>query len=643
MSKITENKPTGDMGRELSIGNVKLKNRFVLAPLKTSLNEVGGVTTESARNFYARIAKGGTALIILEPAAVSVDGLEHPKQLRLYDDSHVAQVAFLVREAHDNGAKVAVHINHPGRAANPKAIDGRPLAPSEMVCPTTGAAAAEMTRKQIERVLDDFGAAAAKAVETGADLIELQMGHGYLVSQFMSQRTNKRTDDWGDRELFPRRVLETVLAGAGDVPVMVRISGNEFVEGGLNPGNLKWLFVLLEAKNVAALHVGFGNSCDNPAWYFGHMSLPQEPQFAALSAVRGATDLTVIAAGRLGDGEKIERVSRDNLADAVALGRPLVADPDFPRKWLAGEEDAILHCGACLQTCLSQVRSAAPIRCMANPWTVATAPQKPQAVKKVMVVGGGPAGITAAVAASRRGHDVSLYEKNPRAGGQFAFAARVESKSGMSKVLDGLIGRLSRSSVETHFGCVVDAKTVKSETPDFLVLATGARQRVPAIKGIETQHVVTAFEFLENDEPISGERVLVIGAGMVGLEVAEILLAMGNKVVACRRSEVIGADMDPISRNLMMKRLGGNPDVELMPCTELRAFTPKGVEALQNGREILMEPFDTVVICAGSEGNTELLADIESSPLEVRVIGDALEPRNIEKAVMEGLEVAEAI
>ena len=628
-------------------GGVELKNRFLLAPIKTALNQPAGRVTPEAERFYRRIAEGGTALLILEPAAVSPTGVEHPKQLRLHSDEHVAELTKLVNAAHEGGGLAAVHLNHAGRAANPKVIGRAPLAPSPMLCPSTGATAEELSAEEIESIIADFEATASRAVATGADFIEVQCGHGYLVSQFLSARTNRRTDEWGrddaGRLRFATEVLRRVTIAAGSTPVIARISGKEFVEGGLEPRNQAGLLHLLEETGVCAVHVGQGNACDNPAWYFGHMSLPEKPQYDVLQAIRSLTHLPIIAAGRMGYPERIETVLGESMADFIALGRPLLADPDFPAKFARGETDSILECGACLQACLRHVKSGEPIACQANPWVTTPEPSPTSKPRKVLVVGGGPAGIAAALTAARRGHEVALYERNGVLGGQFALGVKAPGKSSMSRVLNGMVRRLRSSGVDIHLNHEVSSVLTAQKKPDVLVLATGAVQRVPDIEGLSSRYVMTSYDFFDGTKNIKGPRVLVIGAGMVGVEVAESLLAEGMSVVATKRSDTIASDMDPITRKLVMKRIGENPDLKLMPSTRVEAFTTEGTRALCGGKEVDLGQFDTVVICSGMEPDHALNDALTCYEGDVHVIGDAAEPANIEAAFAQGLSIGNRI
>lgn len=375
--------------QETKLDTLSLKNHLLMAPVKTAMCMPGGWVTPQILRYYERIAQGGVAAIILEPSAVSADGREHPKQLALHEDLHVEQLKTVIDTIHASGSLAGVHLNHAGRAANPKVIGQAPWAPSPMVCPTTGAEAQALEEERIEGIIDDFGQTARRAVETGADFIELQFGHGYLVAQFFSERTNQRSDQWGgsveNRLRFARRVLETVKEQAGEVPIIVRISSNEFIADGLTPVELQPMFDLLAEIGTTAVHVGNGNACDSPPWYYSHMAVPEEKQLEALKAIRGRTSLPLIAAGRMGHPAKMEQLMEMGY-DFLALGRALIADPEFVLKLAQDKADEIVEYGACLDGCLRAVKSGQPIHCIVNPDLTPPARLTPEKPKRVMVI-----------------------------------------------------------------------------------------------------------------------------------------------------------------------------------------------------------------------------------------------------------------
>lgn len=634
-------------GDSVQLGNLELSNRFVFAPVKTSLAAMGGEPGEESTRFYSRIAQGGTALVTLEPAAVDKLALEHPKQLRLFDDSRIEGIAKLVDAIHSKGKKAMVHLNHPGRAANPKAIGEQPVAPSAMECPVTGAKARELSADEIGKIPGMFSSAAKRAVSCGADAIEVQFGHGYLLSQFFSPRTNKRNDEWGGDEQgrlrLSKLVLDGVKAEIGSIPLVARISGKEFVEGGLEPGDMAPMLKMFEEAGVAAVHVGMGNACDSPPWYFHHMSLPQAAQEQVFAAIRKMTNLKLIAVGRLGSPTRVHHVLDENLADLVALGRPLLADPDFVNKLIEDKGDEIAYCGACLQTCLAHVKSAQPIMCALNPWTTLDAAQVADKPKKVLVVGGGPAGMGAALGATERGYEVELVEEGSELGGQFALAVKAPGKKMMEAMVESLRRRVEKSGVKITTGKKADAGFIEQRSPEAVVLAHGPHPRVPEIPGIHDQHLLTGVEYFEDPGNVKGDRILVIGAGMVGMEAAEQLVGQGKQVVATKRGQEIAPDMDPLSRALMNKRLSGKENLKIMTGTTVMAFDKDSVKVKTQNEEISLEPFDTVISAAGMEPDNSLAQALSTASFAIHMVGDAKEPATIEQAFGDGLVLGRTI
>lgn len=376
-----------------TLGQLKLKNRFVMAPVKTAYGTPDGRVTERHLTYYTNVAKGGTALVILEPVSVTQTGKEHPKQLTIHLDTSVTDLKKIVNILHENGALACLNLNHAGRAANPKATGTAPLAPSAIPCPTTGQTPAVLTVMQIEEIIEAFGKGVARASEAGFDAVEVQCGHGYLVSQFLSSRTNLREDEYGrDRTLFLRKVFEEVVKNRGNLAVLVRISTSEFLQGGLEPEDNRPILELAKNYGFDAIHCGMGNICDTPPFYYAHMAIPEARQLKALNAVRKLTELPLIAAGRMADVVKLEKLETENLADLVAFGRAIVADPALPLKLVKGKTEDIMFCGFCLQGCLANVKNGSGLGCIVNP-EIDKVPQNKMALKgeKVAVVGAGPA------------------------------------------------------------------------------------------------------------------------------------------------------------------------------------------------------------------------------------------------------------
>ncbi len=625
-----------------SLGELKLANRFVFPPIKTGYGSPDGKVTERQVTYYRQIASDGPAVLILEPAAVTPDGREHPKQLSVHHPYSAAELKKLTDVIHDQRRLACLHLNHAGAAANPKASGGQPLAPSAVTCPTTGLTAEVLTAGQIEAIVEGYRRAAATAVAAGFDLIEVQGGHGYLVSQFLNAAINQRDDAYGkDRLRFARRVLAAVREGAPQLPLVLRISGNEMSPRfAVAQEDIEALLNLAAEAGVSAVHVGMGSACFSPPWYFHHSALPEKPQLDALAWVRGHTDLPVIAAGRMGRMAKIDQLGESGLADLIALGRPLIADPDFLRKWLAEKYDEVRYCGYCLQGCLHRVKNARPLGCNLNPELGLPALSPTDKPLKVLIAGGGPAGMSAAKYLSQRGHKVTLAEKRERLGGQFNLAWQAPGKEKMHDGLDTLSYCARANAESVMLGCAVDAALVRRVKPDLLIWATGAVQNIPDIEGLDTQYRMTSLAFFEGSAEVRGPRVLVIGAGRAGLEIAEKLGMQGYQVVATKRTDPIGSMMEMITKKLILMRIEKMDNVTLMPHTTVKAFRPDAVIVEQDGQEKVLEPFQTVILASGMRSAPGPDNDIRAAVPDIEVIGDANQVQDIFSAVQAGYEVA---
>jgi 2,4-dienoyl-CoA reductase-like NADH-dependent reductase (Old Yellow Enzyme family)/thioredoxin reductase len=625
-----------------SLDGVELVNRFVFPPLKTAYGNPDGKVTDGQLNFYRQIARNGPGLIILEPVAVTPEGREHPKQLSVHLPDSAQELKKIVEVIHGEGRLACLHLNHAGAAANPKATGAKPKAPFPCSCTASGQKAEALTAGEIQDILAGYESAARKAKEAGVDVLEIQAGHGYLVSQFLNGKINKREDRFGqDRQLFVREVISAVRRSAGEMALILRISGDEMSpEYGLPREELPSLLDFASEAGISAIHVGMGSTCFSPPWYFHHMSLPGNPQMDAVSRIRQLSSLPIIAAGRLGRKDRTIQFVQEGLADLLALGRPIIADPQILEKWRKDQDERVIHCGYCLQGCLHRVRTGEGLGCNVNA-EIGQPDLKPTSQPlKVLVTGGGPAGMSAARYLAKRGHQVTLVEKEQQLGGQFALAWKAPGKEPMRESLESLVRTVEESQVSILLGRRMDAGFVKESNPDLLVWATGAQDTIPEIPGLSDQRHLTALEFYRREKEVLGPRVLVIGAGRTGLEIAEELGQEGYEVVATKRTDPIGSHMEMVTRNLTLKRIAGLSNVTVLPHTAVNSFSAVGVEIDTDGEKRTLEPFQTVILAFGllpAPGPDE---EIQNSVSKVEIIGDAQEIQDIFTATQAGYQLA---
>jgi NADPH-dependent 2,4-dienoyl-CoA reductase/sulfur reductase-like enzyme len=331
------------------------------------------------------------------------------------------------------------------------------------------------------------------------------------------------------------------------------------------------------------------------------------------------------------------------VADLVALGRPLIADPGVIEKWKDGREGEVMSCGYCLQGCLHRLKNGSPLGCNLNP-EIGLPPLDPATKPlRVLVAGGGPAGMSAALYLSKRGHQVNLAEADEHLGGQFALAWQAPGKSDMEGGLKALEKQVMKSGISVMLNRKVDAAFVQEQAPELLVWATGAVQNIPDISGLQDQHVMTSLEYFKEHKEVQGPRVLVIGAGRVGLEIAEKLGKKGYEVVATKRTDPIGSMMEMITRKLLLMRLDKMSNVKLMPHTTVKNFSEGKVEMEQDGSSRSLKPFQTVILSSGMHSAKGPDQETKSVVSRIEIIGDANQVQDIFSAIHSGYELARNI
>jgi 2,4-dienoyl-CoA reductase-like NADH-dependent reductase (Old Yellow Enzyme family)/thioredoxin reductase len=609
-----------------SMGPLRVKNRLVMAPMGTRLaNEVGGVSQRQI-DYYAERAKGGVGTIIVEITGVdSPAGVASPKTLTIHDNIYIGGHNDLVEAAHAFGAKIISQLGHVGR--NRRAVYGaHPVAPSAVPCKFFGVVPRELTIPEIEDIVGKFIEAARRAKTAGYDGVELHGAHGYLITEFMSASSNHRKDRYGGdlrgRMTFPLEIIQGIRKELGpDYPILFRFSADEFVDGGMNLEESKKVAVILEEAGVHALDVSAGT--------YDSMSRSIEP----MSCV-----------GQIRTPEFAEGILEEGKVDFVALGRGLLADPYWPRKAKEGKGNNIIPCISCNDGCIGgRTFRNLHIRCTVNPTTgrerFVESLRPVSKRRKIVVVGGGPTGIMAALTASTRGHRVTLFEKTNELGGQLLLAAKPPGKEKISWFRDYLLHQINQQGIKVEFGCPVTLETIVQEKPDVVILATGAIPLIPDLPGIKDQSVCTAWEVLEGKKKVGDKMVLIVGGGTVGCETALYLAPNNKKVTIIEMLNDIALDMEFLNRMDLMSKIQ-EAKIEVLLERKVERIDPNGVVLSNEEKDEEELKADAVVLAMGAVPVDDLAKGLEDKVEEIHVVGDCYQPRKIFDAVYEGFRAA---
>jgi mycofactocin system FadH/OYE family oxidoreductase 2 len=641
----------------IGIGRLTLKNRIYSSGHAEAMAE-GGRPSERLRRYHEGKARGGCALTIFGGSS-SV----HPsspaaawKQIANHDDTIIPGYQAIADAVHQHGALVFTQLTHLGRRAQSDPEAGSVLlAPSQIPERVHREIPHELEAEQIAELVRAFGEAARRCRDGGLDGIEISMAHNHLIDQFWSPRFNERLDEYGgsleNRMRFGFEVLTEIRRRAGrDFVVGCRISGDEFTPGGLTAHDMSVIARRLAASGLVdflSIIGGGAHTYSLQAAAVPNMSFAPAVFVPLAAAIKEATPgLPILHASRIVDPLHADRIVAAGLIDVVGMTRALIADPDLPRKAREHRLDDIRMCVGANEGCIDRIYQGKAVTCVQNPATGREAElgdvRPATTPKKVVVVGGGVAGLEAARMATLRGHRVVLLEKAAELGGQVLLAARGPARAEYAGIVRFLTAQVRKLAIDVRLGVEAMAPTVLAEHPDAVIIATGSHSYVPPVPGIDGKHVLTDREVLAGGATV-GTNVVVIDDVHTeqALSTAELLLDQARRVEVISPLFYVGQDIGVTSIAPLYSRLFAK-GIVFTPCTELRAVEGSTVIVANvfSGAERRIESVDTVVLAAGSRSTDGLYRALKGHVPELHAAGDCVAPRGVHQAILDGTRVA---
>ena len=644
----------------LTVKNMTIKNRIVMMPMGTNYGEQNGEMSFLHINYYEQRAKGGTGLIIVENASIdSPQGSNGTTQLRIDHDNYLPRLFKFCENIHRYGTKIAIQINHAGASAISSRINMQPVSASDVPSKEGGEIPRPLSKDEILHIVKKYGEAAKRAQTAGFDAVEIHAGHSYLISQFLSPITNKRTDEFGgsveNRTRFCRMVIDEVRKQVGPFfPIMLRLSADELMEGGNTlEDTLEYLDYLQEEVDIFDVSCGLNGSIQ---YQIDANYLPDGWRSYMAKAVKEKFNKPCISMGNVRDPKVAERILADGDADLIGMGRGLIADPAWVNKVATGHECDLRKCISCNVGCAgNRIGVNRPIRCTVNPSVLEGDVYKKQHVNKncnVVVIGGGTAGLEAACTAAEVGCNTFLLEKGNELGGLASLISKIPAKNRLADFPHYLMHRAEQlDNLYIFKNTEGTPENIRKFHPNIIVSSTGSAPLLPPIAGLkdridnENHNIYSILGMIShiNDFPkdLEGKKVVVVGGGAVGLDVVEFFADRNADISIVEMMDQIGRDLDPVSKNdtkTMMKK----HNVHQLTKTALLEVKDSSFLVKGEGEPYEL-PFEYGFVCLGMRAQGQLYQNLteefSSEDVEIMNIGDSQRARRIIDGTQEGRNI----
>lgn len=632
------------------IGNLKLKNKIVMPAMGTGFAASTGEASDEIIRYYEERAKGGCGLIITEITRIDDEtGVGTSNQLSATDSKHIPRLTRLADAIHRHDSKVFLQLHHPGRETYSRLLHGKQIvAPSPIPCKVVGEMPRELTTGECEDLVKKFVKGAAIAQAAGIDGVELHAAHGYLINQFISPYTNKRTDKYGGDFYNRMRFITEIILGirftcGPKFPISVRIDGDEFVEGGMKIDDAIKVARYLEGLGIACLNVSSGTYESGYA-VIEPACMPEGWKKHLAKAVKENVKIPVIAVNNIKHPSVAESLLEEGVCDFIGIARGHLADAEWGNKAKYDNEDLLRKCIGCLY-CFKTANTGRAIECTANPIlgreTIYGDDKlvKNGEGKTVAVIGGGPAGMQAAYVLAKRGYKPVIFEKSSELGGTLNVANKPPHKHLITELIATQAAELNKVNVEVRLNTEATVDMVKGLNPYGVIVAAGGAPVVPNVSGVQGKNVFMAEDILLGKVKLEGKNIAVIGGGVTGLETAEVL-GKKNKVTVIEMMKAVGTTLYPSVRALLLKRLG-EEGVEILTGHSLSAIGEKDITlsvtetCFEKTREA-----DAVVLAMGTRPRTSLVEEFEKAFDKITVVGDCNKTGEIANAMREANDKA---